>query len=302
MAGYGFRLAERACFRLAGPLMGAEERITAAIGFGEAGHAFLEGLPGDVRAWDKAEPVRSAGHDHIRLPDDPCEALAGVPLILSLVTAAEALNAARTAAPLLAPGALFCDMNSVAPGTKRQAAVAVEAGGGRYVDVAVMSPVNPSGRNAPLLVAGPHAEAGAEALRARGFTRVRVVGAKVGDASSIKMIRSVMVKGMEALSAECALAASRAGVLDEVTASLDASWREEGWAQRFDYNLDRMLVHGVRRAEEMEEVVKTLDALGTGSVMTRGTVVRQRALGQARHSPEGLNAKIETILQPEAAE
>ena len=282
--------------------MGVEDRITAAIGFGKAGHAFLEGLPGDVRAWDKSPAVRAAGHDHVQVPETAAEALAGAPIILSLVTAAEAVNAAREAALLLTPGALYCDMNSVAPGTKRLAATLIEAGGGRYVDVAVMSPVHPGRRNTPLLVAGPHAEAGAAALRQRGFTKVRVVGAKLGDASSIKMIRSVMVKGMEALSAECALAAARAGVLKEVTASLDASWREQGWAQRFDYNLDRMLVHGIRRAEEMEEVVKTLDALGTGSDMTRGTVIRQRALGQARTAPEGLVAKIETILQPEAAE
>lgn len=284
--------------------MGELARITTAVGFGEAGHAFLEGMEGDVRAWDKDAAVRAAGGNGVQLPDTISAALAGTSLILSLVTAAEAVNAARDAAAHLRAGALFCDMNSVAPGTKAEAARLIEAAGGRYVDVAVMSPVHPARRDTPLLLAGAAADEAAKALSARGFTRVRVVGAKIGDASSIKMIRSVMVKGIEALSAECALAASRAGVLDEVTSSLDASWRKQGWAERFDYNLDRMLIHGIRRAEEMEEVVKTLDALATGSDMTRGTVVRQRALGNGgnvRRAPEGLAAKLDLILQPEAA-
>jgi 3-hydroxyisobutyrate dehydrogenase-like beta-hydroxyacid dehydrogenase len=194
-------------------------------------------------------------------------------------------------------GALWCDMNSVAPGTKRAAARAIEAAGGRYVDVAVMAPVDPARSAVPLLLSGPHAEAGAAALAAVGFTRLRVVPGDVGRASSIKMIRSVMVKGIEALSAECALAAEEAGVLDEVVASLDASWPGADWARRFDYNLDRMLVHGTRRAAEMEEVVKTLDALGTGSAMTRGTVERQRAAGALGHgAPTGLIDKLQHML------
>ena len=110
------------------------------------------------------------------------------------------------------------------------------------------------------------------------------------------MIRSVMVKGIEALTAECVLAADAAGVLDEVIASLDAAPPAAGWGPRADYNLDRMMVHGLRRAAEMEEVVKTLDALGTGAAMTRATVERQRALGlRAVAPPAGLAAKLAAL-------
>ncbi|RYD46495.1 MAG: DUF1932 domain-containing protein, partial [Sphingomonadales bacterium] len=95
----------------------------------------------------------------------------------------------------------------------------------------------------------------------------------------------------------CALAAEAAGVRDAVLASLDASWREESWAARFDYNLDRMLAHGTRRAAEMEEVVKTLETLGIGATMTRGTVERQRMLGALTGAvPVGLNAKLGLLL------
>lgn len=215
-------------------------------------------------------------------------------LLLSLVTADKALSVAQDAAASIAPDALFCDFNSVAPTTKQAAARAIEAAGGHYVDVAMMAPVNPAGVAVPLLLSGPQAPRAQALLAALRFTRTRIVGAEVGRASSIKMIRSVMVKGIEALTAECMLAADAAGVLDEVLSSLDASEKAQPWADRADYHLDRMMVHGLRRAAEMEEVVKTLDALGTGTVMTRGVVERQRAIGRlaATTPPEGLKEKL----------
>ena len=168
-----------------------------------------------------------------------------------------------------------------------------------------MAPVHTKRRAVPLLRSGPHAEAGLASRGRLGFGNGRVQPGGVGAASSIKMIRSVMIKGIEALTAECLIAATRAGVRDEVIASLDASAVEDGWATRGDYNFDRMIVHGQRRADEMEEVVKTLDGLGTGSMMTRGTVERQRAIGRLGLSaPDGLDAKIAAILndrQEEAA-
>jgi 3-hydroxyisobutyrate dehydrogenase-like beta-hydroxyacid dehydrogenase len=182
----------------------------------------------------------------------------------------------------LREGALFCDMNSVAPQTKRAAAHAVEAAGGRYVDVAVLAPVHPARLKVPLLVSGPAAPEAAQALGEAGFVNVRVVGDEVGRASAIKMIRSVMVKGVEALTAEMMLAATRAGVVEEVLASLDASEKTDSWLSRAAYNIERMTTHGLRRAAEMEESARTLEDLGVEPLMTRGTVARQRA--QAGHT------------------
>ena len=276
------------------------------IGFGEAGAAFAGGAP--ARGYDRKTDMpdlRAAKLDDFARAGivacaDAAAAIKGAGAVFSVVTADQALLAAQSAAAVLDTGTLWLDMNSVAPDTKRAAAASIEAAGGRYVDVAVMAPVHPARLAVPMLVSGPHAEAGAAALGGLGF-KTRIVGNAIGDASAIKMIRSVMVKGIEALSAECALAAHAAGVEGEVLASLDRSWKEQGWAERIDYNLDRMLVHGLRRAAEMEEVVKTLDALGTGSQMTRGTVERQRTLGAiGAGAPDGLDAKIDLILERKA--
>lgn len=264
------------------------------IGFGEAGQAFAR--PGarafDVKS-DKAADYAAAGVQGVATVRD---ALSGARAAFSLVTADQALTAARDYAPFLKPGALWLDMNSVAPGTKRAAAEAIEAAGGRYADVAVMAPVHPARLAVPLLVAGPHADDAAVLLGDYGFANVSIAGPKLGDASAIKMIRSVMVKGIEALSAECILAAERAGVSGAVLASLDASWKPQDWGERVDYNLDRMMAHGLRRAAEMEEVAKTLAELGVEPTMTQGTIARQRAIGMLGRMPsEGLAAKLAVI-------
>ena len=250
----------------------------ALVGFGEAGETFARapGWRGEARGWDVLPERRAAmAAAGVETGDDAASALGDRAFILSLVTADQALAAARDYAPLLPEGALWCDLNSVAPDTKREADGAINAAGGRYVDVAVMAPVE-KGMAVPLLVSGPHALAAQPLLAALGFTNIRVVGDEIGRASAIKMIRSVMVKGLEALSSECAAAAEMAGVFDEVMASLDASEKAAPWADKVAYNRERMATHGMRRAAEMEESAKTLQGLGVEPVMTRGTVRLQR--------------------------
>ena len=113
----------------------------------------------------------------------------------------------------------------------------------------------------PLLLSGKAAQAAADLLRSAGFSNVAVVGYEIGRASAIKMIRSVMVKGIEALTAEMMLGAESAGVTAEVLASLDSSEKALPWAERAEYNIERMITHGLRRAAEMEESAKTLASL-----------------------------------------
>lgn len=251
--------------------------IVTLLGFGEAASTFaLAGDWSSALAFDIADRAAACDDAGVRCCQSAARALAHSTLILSLVTAEAALDVASEAARHIANGALYCDMNSVAPDTKKAAARLIERAGGRYVDVAVMAPVNPQRLAVPLLIAGPAAEAAQAALASLGFTSIRSVGDDIGRASAIKMIRSVMVKGIEALTDEMMAAAQAAGVTQEVLASLDASEKPKPWAERAAYNLERMHTHGLRRAAEMEESAKTLAALRVDPVMTRGTVIRQR--------------------------
>jgi 3-hydroxyisobutyrate dehydrogenase-like beta-hydroxyacid dehydrogenase len=280
------------------------------IGFGEAGQTFVGGCataPGRFGAFDiktRAAATREAMLTRYRDAgvfgaETLDEALSEVGLVLSLVTADQALAAARDASAVLTKGALYCDCNSVSPETKRAAALAIEQAGGRYVDVAVMAPVHLRLDRVPLLLSGADSEEAAETLRAMGFT-ARAIEGPVGAASSVKMARSIMVKGMEALVAECFLSAYAAGVQDEVIASLDASWPGLDWAAKADYDLGRMLVHGRRRAAEMLEAAGMAADLGLGGAMAETTAGWQERIGRlAIDPPEGLRAKALAILAAE---
>lgn len=280
------------------------------LGFGEAAQAFLEGWdrgpgrPGDIHAYDRKTedaPTRAAKRDdyvrwRVTGALSTASAVGGADIVLSVVTADQAAAAAAAAAGHLAPGTLYLDMNSVAPETKRRAAAAVEAAGGRYADVAVMAPVRPQLLGVPLLTSGPHAAAALETLTALGF-RCRPVAGPVGAASAVKMIRSIMVKGMEALTAECVLSAYAAGVQDEVLGSLERSHPDIDWRRQADYNLDRMIVHGQRRAAEMEESARTAAGLGQTGAMARATATWQARIGAlGLDVPDGLEAKVTLLL------
>ena len=258
------------------------------IGFGEAGQAIALGLRDAgierITAWDILFPesagakLKAAGEKSgVRLASSAVDAVAQTDMIISAVTAASSVDAARSVAPHLSGNPYYLDINSVSPGRKQETA-ALLGGKARYVDVAVIAAIHPKRHRTPLLVAGPDAEPIAPLLREMEM-ELKVVGDSIGAAAAIKMIRSVMIKGMEALTLECFLAAQRAGVLDEVTASLKNNYPGLDWTQMSEYNLERMASHGERRAAEMEESASTLRELGLDPLMVDATVMRQREMG-----------------------
>lgn len=251
----------------------------ATIGFGEAAEAFSSGWRGawsggigsfDIKVTQpggRSLLEARANNLDIRIAKSEAGAVAGMPAIFSLVSADQALAAAQNCAPHIAPGALWFDCNSCSPETKRQAAQVIEASGGIYVDVAVMAPVHPKRHQTALLVSGPKTDMAMQVLQALDM-KPQLAGGTVGQASAIKMFRSVMIKGFEALTAECLLAARRAGVEGQVLQSLQASDPGIDWTVRSAYNLERMMVHGGRRAAEMREVAKTVAEQGLPSRMS----------------------------------
>ena len=259
------------------------------LGFGEAGQAFAAGwtragVPVDISAFDIKTNSRSHADEqraaYARHGVTGLERPGAAAVVFSLVTADQAEVAALDATVALAPGTLFFDCNSCSPGAKRRSAEALEAKGIRYVDVAVMAPVYPGLHRTPLLLSGPHAEAALEWLHALDMS-AQIAGSDVGVASATKMVRSIMIKGIEALTLECCLAARRVGVDEAVLASLDASMPGWNWPERAAYNMERVATHGLRRAAEMREVAQTVAELGLPPDMSRAIVEWQQRVGEA---------------------
>jgi 3-hydroxyisobutyrate dehydrogenase-like beta-hydroxyacid dehydrogenase len=275
------------------------------IGFGEAGQAIAAGLRDEgverIAAWDIVFPMAegetlktAAAAIDVRCASSAADAVRDADIIVSAVTAAASVEAAQSVKPHLAGGPFFLDINSVSPSRKQETAKLLGSAA-RYVDVAVIAPIHPARHQTPLLLAGPHADAVAPVLAALAM-RATVAGAEVGAAAAIKMIRSVIMKGMEALTLECFLAAARAGVVDEVAGSLKNNYPSLDWAKIIPYNLERMASHGERRAAEMEEVAATLRELGIEPLMTQATVQRQREMGEI-----GAQQSVRRVLKKDRA-
>jgi 3-hydroxyisobutyrate dehydrogenase-like beta-hydroxyacid dehydrogenase len=276
------------------------------IGFGEAGQAIAAGLreggTEQIAAWDilfprpEGEKLKAAGQrSSVRLAASAADAVQGADIVISAVTAASSVEAARSVEPHLTTNPYYLDINSVSPGRKQESA-ALLGGKARYIDVAVIAPIHPARHRTPMLTAGPHAQAAAPLLSALEM-QITIAGAKVGAAAAIKMIRSVMIKGIEALSLECFLAASRAGVLEQVADSLKNNYPGLDWRKVAAYNIERMASHGERRAAEMEESALTLRELGLDPLMVDATVVRQREMGSLGGEAEVRRTK---SLEPSA--
>jgi 3-hydroxyisobutyrate dehydrogenase-like beta-hydroxyacid dehydrogenase len=197
----------------------------------------------------------------LRVARDAQEAAVHADIVFSAVTAAAAGDVAACAAAYLKPGQVFFDINSASPATKCDAAAKVSPSGAHYIEGAVMAAVAGPGIRVPILAGGPQAAAAAPRLNAIGMN-VRAVSAEPGRASAMKLCRSIVIKGLEVLMVDCAAAARKWGVDDEVFASLHETFPSVDFAEMAEYMAERVGSHGIRRAAEMREAAMMLADLG----------------------------------------
>jgi len=256
----------------------------ALIGYGEVGTILAEDLRRQdllVVAFDlklqgeAGEPLREHALLHgVALADSHADAVRNADVVISAVTASQAVAVAEACAPGIAPGCFFLDFNSASPGAKVRAAEFIDAVGARYVEGAVMTSVPPYRIKVPLLLGGPDAAALEPKLNAYGFA-AKVVSDRLGVASATKMCRSVMIKGLEAIVIESFTTARHYGVEDAVIASLQETFPGIDWEKQAAYFFQRAIEHGRRRAEEMREVAQTVREAGLEPWSAAGTAERQ---------------------------
>lgn len=269
-------------------------RRIAIIGFGEAGGIFgndfakqsinvsiFDILLNSKRHRQKMlDKARACG---VRPADDLRDCVRDVDLVISAVTASSTLDVAKKAAYLLRSGQIFLDINSVSPETKRKAAKYFENRNAKnkrahFVEAAVMGAVPGQRLKVPMLLGGAHAVEASAQLQSLGMNAA-ALSDEIGVASAVKMCRSVIMKGLEALAVECLFAARRFEAEDKVLESLAATYPGWGWNERLpDYLISRVAEHGIRRAAEMREVARALRSVGTKPLMSLATADRQENL------------------------
>ena len=258
------------------------------VGHGEVGGIFAAGLKPQagvdgVSIWDirlqdptqrEAALAKALGQGVVAV--NSMQALCQASdLIISAVTASNTLAVAEEAARHIRPGTVFLDLNSASPGTKQQAGAAMDAAGAHYVEAGVMTSVPPYGIRVPMLLGGAQAERLAAQLRDWGMD-AKAVSERLGVASAIKMSRSVMIKGLEALVIESYTNARAYGVEDHVLPTLMETFPSIDWSEQGAYFFSRVVQHGKRRAEEMREAARTVQEAGFDPTMAAAIAIKHQ--------------------------
>ena len=251
--------------------------------------------------------MKRAQETETRLVDSNQELAQSCDIMLSAVTANQAKNAAEQNAPYLTADHIYADLNSVSPGLKQSIARVIEASGARFAEIAMMAPVPPYGHKVPMLAGGNGAPEFVERLAPFGIS-AEIVSREVGTASATKMFRSIIVKGLEALLTECVLGASHYDADERVFASLAESFPGIKWKELADYMVGRVVVHGERRAREMEEVAATLREIDIEPIMAEAIVRRMDWSVEAGlkqffqgEAPQNYRQVIEAVTKNDAA-
>lgn len=278
-------------------------RTVALLGLGEAGSALASGLCMSGGWRDRASDRSVIGIDtalgqgargaamaermkRLSVPaaSTYTQILSAADLVISVVTGEDAVAAARMARPWLNRGTLYADFNSITGPQTRAVASELTPSGVDFVDVAVMGSFLANGHRNPLLLSGLRAHdmcAFAESIE----TPVRVLSAEVGDASAVKILRSILMKGIEALSVECLVAARRQGLTQQLldnVGDVDAI----GFAEFVRVLTVTHLTHAKRRMEEVEKAMENLAETGVPALMSDAIRRSHARTVQAKLPPE----------------
>lgn len=259
------------------------------VGFGEAARCFAShlasrGVTGMLAfcAGQTNRPPYSgsfrqlAAAQGVALVDSIAELMDQAEIVFSAVVVATAASVGESIADRVRPGMLVVDVNASTPRAKRQIAERVVARGGAYVDANLMGAVSIYGAQVPLYSSGDGAERFAATFSPLGFS-VELAGGQAGAAAAVKMLRSVVTKGIEALVTEALVAATIAGVRDEALRGICEPMDATHFSKFVDMCVRTDVLHAERRAVEMEGVASGLREMGIEPIMTDATARRLHA-------------------------
>lgn len=194
----------------------------------------------------------------------------GADVIISAVVSKEIIVAARNVAPHLSAGQYYLDINSTSPAAKKEAAAIVEASSACFVEAAVMDLVPPHGHKVTMLLAGNKSQALQDVLLPYGMN-VKSIGTEIGNASSVKMVRSVFMKGFTSILLESLHAAHKLNAEDAVLESLQVTFPGMDWKDIADFYASRLILHAKRQSEEMHSVSDTMRGHGVEPIASDAT-------------------------------
>lgn len=255
------------------------------VGYGEIGSTLGAGLRGagleSIACYDKfafdgpyadliQARAKEAGVTLVRSNGELAEAS---DLIVSVTPGASSLESADAFVPVLTSRHTFVDFASATPKIKKTVAEKLSGSGAVLGDASIEgTPLH--GYGLPILSSGPAGETVRDMLVPWGM-KIQFMGPVLGTASAIKIIRSVTIKGIEALTDEMLLAARQYGIEDVVLASVSKTMARP-WMDTIHSLTPSGVIHAKRRAEELEMSAEAVADAGVEPVMARAVAQRLR--------------------------
>lgn len=255
------------------------------VGFGEVGSTLGKGFRDEglieIAAYDKyafdgpfSELIQNrASQAGVPLVRSPEELARRSTLIIGVTPGKASIESAQAFASHLTPAHVFVDFASATPKVKQAVGAALKGSGAQIADASIMGTPHTDGHRLPILTSGPAAKVFLDAMSPWGLKIEHVTG-ELGAASGIKILRSVIAKGLEALLVECMLGASRYGIDQAVLASFDKFMATRSFEGMANFLITTGSIHAERRSQEARMSADALEEVGVEPIMTRATVER----------------------------
>lgn len=255
------------------------------IGFGEVGFEMARGFKGEgltgILAYDVMqgdpvygplvqERVQASG---VKMVSSPAEVLGAADVVIVAVPGAKALETAQGLRPYLRSSAVYVDVAAASPEVKRSIWEEIKGTGVSFVDGAMLGPLPVYKHKVPMLVSGNGCDQFLK-LMLPYHMDVEKVSDTPGEATGIKLVRSIFMKGLPALLVEVLEAASIMKVDHLVLKSLATTMNACTFEQTFNRLVTGSAVHAERRAHEMEDVIAMLESIDVKPTMSRATYER----------------------------
>ena len=253
------------------------------IGFGEVGMTFSKEMTAngaEVYYYDIVDKKPEEGISFLPLH----ELVLTCNIILSTVATHVAIEVAKEAVKYLDSGKTYADMNSTSASVKNKIAQIIEKSCANFIEGAILSAVGETGPRASILVSGKKAEEFSRLMNRYGLINLKYFSSNIGDASLVKMIRSIFSKGVECLLLEMLIAGKRAGVEDYLWKDIVDFMTKNSFKSVAENWIRTHPLACERRYHEMIQVIETLKEIEVSPIMTRSTVEffqRSKELGLA---------------------
>jgi 3-hydroxyisobutyrate dehydrogenase-like beta-hydroxyacid dehydrogenase len=245
------------------------------IGFGEVGRALsqrMKGMGGEIVVYDKFPDRVKERAEELKIPliEQMVELIHSCSLLLSTLWPDAALESAKETAPFLSTGQIYCDLNSISPETTEEIQKVISPSGADFVKIGIMAGIPDRGFAVPLIAGGKKAKEVEEILSSLGLS-IQAISLDPKHPAAIKILRSVCLKGLVAVTYEMLRGAERYGVSDQILESASEVMSKASFKDTLNNWLASTAIHARRRAKEMEEAIETLENAGIDPVMSIGT-------------------------------